>query len=471
MSVDPIDTAAVVRQLGRPARDVLDVAHRCPCGLPDVVTTAPRLADGSPFPTFYYLTCPRLRRAVSTLEGVGVMRGMEARLATEPPFASSMQRAHRSYIADRERVDTAEELHDVSAGGMPHRVKCLHAMLAHALARGPGVNPLGDEVLAMVTDLDRSNPCVDVPVRVAAIDCGTNSLRLLVCDVEPRTGTFRDVVRRMHVVRLGEGVDATGEFSPAALARTLDVLKSYARRISELHVRHVRFVATSAARDAANRSALVESVRGILGIPAEVVTGREEADLSFRGAIGRLPRHESTNLVVDIGGGSTELVHGSTSAQSAVSLDIGCVRLTERFFRDDPPTPAQVGQARDVIDSALAGARTRVSLREAQRVVGVAGTVTTVAGIALNLPAYDPHRIHGSIVEAADVHRIAEQLLYATHEERAAIPVMHPGRVDVIAAGALILSAVVAACDAPSIVASECDILDGIAMQLADDSA
>jgi exopolyphosphatase / guanosine-5'-triphosphate,3'-diphosphate pyrophosphatase len=306
--------------------------------------------------------------------------------------------------------------------------------------------------------------------RVAAIDCGTNSIRLLVADVDADTGSLVDVDRRMEVVRLGEGVDRAGVLSGEALARTFDAVDRYATRIDQLGVQFVRFVATSATRDAANRDVFVSGVRGRLGVEPEVVSGDEEAALSFAGATHGLAgsEHPTPYLVVDIGGGSTEFVLGDlvTGPTAATSVDIGCVRMTERHFRTDPPLPAEVSAARDDIDAAIATVARTVPLRRAGTMIGLAGSVTTVAALAHRLWEYDPALIHGSVTSAAEVHRTCEDLLYMTREKRAALPVMHPGRVDVIMAGALILSAVVAYTGLPEIIASEHDILDGIALGL-----
>ena len=304
--------------------------------------------------------------------------------------------------------------------------------------------------------------------RVAAIDCGTNSIRLLVADLDPVTGTAVDVVRRMEIVRLGEGVDRTGRLAPAALERTFIALGSYAAEIERLRVDRVRMVATSATRDASNRADFVSGVERILRIEPEVVSGAVEAELSFLGATRELggSAAESPYLVVDIGGGSTEAVIGTDTVESSCSVDIGCVRMSERHFLDDPPTAAQVAAAETDIAAALDLVAAVVPVRTARTLVGVAGTVTTVAAMDLSLPAYDPVAIHGARVSAGQVAELSGRLLAMGHAERAAIPVMHPGRVDVIAAGALVLRAVVERVGLPSVVASEHDILDGIAWSL-----
>ncbi|MFW6721836.1 exopolyphosphatase [Streptomyces sp. MAR4 CNY-716] len=304
--------------------------------------------------------------------------------------------------------------------------------------------------------------------RVAAVDCGTNSIRLLVADVDAATGELKDLDRRMEIVRLGQGVDRTGRLAPEALERTFDACRRYAAIIERLGAVSTRFVATSASRDAENRADFVRGVEKILGVRPEVITGDEEAALSFTGATkelsGRLP---GPYLVVDIGGGSTEFVAGTDEVEAARSVDIGCVRLTERHHFADPPTPEQIAAARADIAAALDTAEATVPLRDTTTLVGLAGSVTTVAGIALDLPAYDTAALHHTRVPVARIREITDSLLKATHEQRAAIPVMHPGRVDVIAAGALVLLAVMERTGARDVVVSEHDILDGIAWWLA----
>lgn len=354
--------------------------------------------------------------------------------------------------------------------------------------------------------------------RVAAVDCGTNSIRLLVADVT--AGGLVELTRQMEIVRLGAGVDRTGAFAPDALRRTLAALRGYADQIERFGAERVRMVATSATRDAANRDELVQGVRAILGVDPEVITGDTEAALSFAGAtaelataelavtpgtgpgdrrvgdrrvggqavggqaVGGLGAARSPVLVADIGGGSTELVLGTLPAAAeagaarpggtvtaARSVNVGCVRLAERHLHDDPPSAAQIGAVVADAHAAFDLAEQVVPLRSAASLVGVAGTVTTVAALAHDLPAYDAERIHLSVVSAEDVAAVTHRLIHMTHDERAALAVMHPGRVDVIASGALVLRTLVERCGVPEIIASERDILDGIAFSLAEPSA
>ena len=302
-------------------------------------------------------------------------------------------------------------------------------------------------------------------MRVAAVDCGTNSVRLLVADV---AGARKDDVHReMRVVRLGEGVDRTGALSPEAVARTRVALVDYAATCRELGVERVRMVATSATRDARNRDDFTAMVREVLGVAPEVVSGDEEAALSFDGATRGLDGEQGPFLVMDIGGGSTELVLGTTAPQAALSVDVGCVRLTERHLLDDPPTDAQLAAAVADVDAAVALVRAAVPVERARTAVGLAGSVTTVAAVALGLDAYDADRIHLSRIGAADVAAVTSRLLAMTRAQRAALPVMHPGRVDVIGAGALVLATLVDRLGLADVVVSEADILDGIAWSIA----
>jgi exopolyphosphatase/guanosine-5'-triphosphate,3'-diphosphate pyrophosphatase len=301
-------------------------------------------------------------------------------------------------------------------------------------------------------------------MRVAGIDCGTNSIRLLVADVE-RSG-LTDVVREMRIVRLGQGVDRTGRLAAEALERTRVALADYAATIREHAAERVRMVATSATRDAANRDEFTAMVQAELGVEPEVITGQQEAALTFAGAASALDQASGSLLVVDIGGGSTELVRGADGTIRAHSMDVGCVRMTERHLRDDPPTAEQIAATVADVRAATADARADVPLDGPLTFVGVAGTVTTVAAIALDLDHYDADVIHGSTIAAAQIADVTERLLRMTHAERAALPVMHPGRVDVIGGGALVLRTLVEETGVDAVVASEHDILDGIALSL-----
>ncbi|WP_282779342.1 Ppx/GppA phosphatase family protein [Nocardia sp. CC201C] len=318
--------------------------------------------------------------------------------------------------------------------------------------------------------------------RIAAVDCGTNSIRLLIADVAPAgeasaTPHLTDVHREMHIVRLGQGVDATGSLHPEAIERTRAALHDYVDLMLDAGVSRVRMVATSATRDASNREDFFAMTRAELGrvVPgaqAEVITGDEEARLSFAGAVGELSSADGPFVVVDLGGGSTEVVLGDSSGvQAAYSADIGCVRITERCLRGDPPTPEEVASGRFFASERLAQAFGVVPVERARTWVGVAGTVTTLAAVALDLPEYDSEKVHLTRLTLPEVRAVCDRLIGMTHDERAALGPMHPGRVDVIGGGAVITEVLAdelarrAGIDA--LIVSEHDILDGIALSVA----
>ena len=311
--------------------------------------------------------------------------------------------------------------------------------------------------------------------RVAAIDCGTNSIRLLVADIGA-DGKLTDVRRENRIVRLGRGVDATGVLDPDAIERTRVALADYTTMLRDAGTEKVRMVATSATRDAANREDFFGMVRTTLGAEAEVISGDTEARLSFTGAVGDLSPADGPFVVVDVGGGSTELVigtrdeNGEVDVQAARSVDIGCVRITERCLRSDPPTADEQAAAREVARGILAEAFEHVPVEKARTWVGVAGTVTTLSAVALNLPEYDAERIHLSRLALPELHRVADELLSLPREGRMAFGAMHPGRVDVIGGGALIVAMLADELEKRAgiteLVVSEHDILDGIALSL-----
>ncbi len=313
--------------------------------------------------------------------------------------------------------------------------------------------------------------------RVAAVDCGTNSIRLLIADRDPdsQSGRLRDVHREMRIVRLGQGVDATGEFAPDALARTRAALVGYAELMRRHDVGAVRMVATSAARDVSNRDEFFVMTSDVLGtvVPgavAEVITGAEEAELSFRGAVGELDAAAAPFVVVDLGGGSTEVVVGSGEVDAALSVNIGCVRLTERCLRSDPPTDAEIDDARAVVRDALGQVLEVVPVEQARTWVGVAGTMTTLAALAHGMTVYDSDAIHLSRVPFDALLPVCAELLAMTRQQRAVLGPMHEGRVDVIGGGALIVQELAAMlgerAGISELVVSEHDILDGIALSI-----
>jgi len=300
--------------------------------------------------------------------------------------------------------------------------------------------------------------------RVAAIDCGTNSIRLLIADITD--GNFKEVVRTMEIVRLGQGVDQNKSFHPDAITRTLSAVEKFAQLIASKGVEKIRFCATSATRDASNRELFTNGVKKILGVEVEVIPGEQEAALSFIGATKELSQSDGPFLVVDIGGGSTEFVFGSEKVEFAKSVNIGCVRMSERHLNLQPPTMAQIAEAIIDIDLAITQAAKVVPISQAKSLVAVAGTATTVAAAALKLAEYDRYLIHLSRISAPAVHQVAAMFQSLNKDQITALGYMHPGRVDVITAGALVLSRIMAATGASEFIASESDILDGIAWSL-----
>ncbi|MGW4635382.1 Ppx/GppA phosphatase family protein [Nocardia sp. NPDC004415] len=315
--------------------------------------------------------------------------------------------------------------------------------------------------------------------RIAAVDCGTNSIRLLVAEVGA-DGSLTDVHREMRIVRLGQGVDATGRLAPEAIDRTRAALADYVDIMTAAGVTRVRMVATSATRDAANRDDFFEMTRAELGqvVPgavAEVITGDEEARLSFAGAVGELAADAGPFVVVDLGGGSTELVVGDEKGvRAAYSADIGCVRVTERCLPGNPPTADQVTAAREFAQAKLDEAFAKVPVDEVRTWVGVAGTMTTITAVALDLPEYDSERVHLTRLSLPEVHAVCDRLIAMNHDERAALGPMHPGRVDVIGGGAVITEVLAdelsRRAGVSELVVSEHDILDGIAMSIVQDA-
>lgn len=313
-------------------------------------------------------------------------------------------------------------------------------------------------------------------MRVAGIDCGTNSIRLLIADVPGKNGPLDDVVRRMEVVRLGQGVDQTGRFADEALERTFAMIDEYALQIREVGVESLRFAATSATRDAANRQVFIDGVRKRLGVELQVLSGEQEAAASFSGAISVMADDAPSPLVaVDLGGGSTELVLGTADGEilGSYSMDVGCVRMRERHLHSDAPAADEVARARADVDAALDIAEQHVDLGAARGLIGLAGTVTTLTAYALGLEEYDASAIHGTMLGVAETDDVCEWFIQAPAAERAALGFMHPGRVDVIGAGALVWQQVVrrvalrareAGHELPGVVTSEHDILDGLAL-------
>jgi exopolyphosphatase/guanosine-5'-triphosphate,3'-diphosphate pyrophosphatase len=426
-----------------------------------VIRNRPVDPEGRPFPTLYWLTCPETVAAVSRVESDGWIKRLNERAEVDPRLRTDLRRAHEEYARERGRlVPGAERWGGV--GGTAVGVKCLHAHYAYHLAGG--IDPIGKWVAERLADgegLHYEKP----GRRVAAIDLGTNSIRLLVARFAEGEDELRDVARDMVITRIGQGVDRTGAISPLALRRTLAVLVRYCRRARALGAERIHLAATSAVRDASNREELAAQVERLTGEPMEVLTGKQEAELSFLGATKGLAAPVPF-LVLDIGGGSTEFVVGDGGPSGAVSAQIGSVRLTERYIHTDPPSYEELDRMDLAITSVLHQVEDRIPVHEAATLVAVAGTATTVQAISLGLDEYDPVVLHRSMLSREDAERVFRLLADLTTEERRQIPVMAPGREDVIPAGAAILVRVMQRWGFTEALVSETDILDGIAYRM-----
>lgn len=449
------DLAHVAAQLGREPFTEFKVFARCPGGHPLVIRNHPIDLEGKPFPTLYWLTCPDAVRSVSRVESAGWIKRLSDRAETDHAFGEALDAAHREYGEERGRI-VADAATWGGVGGSRSGVKCLHAHYANYLAGG--TDPVGAWVAERVEPV---HP--DSRERVAAVDMGTNSIRLLVA--EPLNGDLAEVARDTVITRLGEGVDERGRLKHEALARTMAVLARYARRSRALGADRIRISATSAVRDAASREALFGAVSVIAGVSPEVLSGEREGGLSFLGATAGLDL-PAPFLVFDIGGGSTELVLGARQPEASVSVDIGSVRITERVKPADPPTVQDLEAMRGMAADGLAVAERAVPSGRTATLVGVAGTTTTVQAIALGLRRYDPEAIHRSVLLRSEAERVAKDLSRMRTAERAALPVMAPGRADVIVAGSVILLEILRRWDFDRCVVSELDILDGLAIEM-----
>jgi exopolyphosphatase/guanosine-5'-triphosphate,3'-diphosphate pyrophosphatase len=422
-----------------------------------VIRNHPRDRHGKPFPTLYWLTCPEAVRAVSRLESEGWIKRLEDRIGDDPSFARHLEVAHREYARERGRwLAEAEAWGGV--GGSGRGLKCLHAHYANHVAGGD--DPVGAWVAERVEPVHSEE---DRTGRVAAIDMGTNSIRLLVA--AGAEGDLRELARDMVITRLGLAVDRTGRLDPASLRGTMEVLERFVRRARGLGAERIRVGATSAVRDAADRGVLEAEVSRIAGTGPEVLSGEREAALSFLGATADLSPPRPV-VVFDIGGGSTELVLGSDRPQAAVSVDVGSVRITERVAPADPPTADDLAAMRRLAGEGLERAEGQVPPGRARALIGVAGTTTTVQAVALRLDRYDPEFIHGTTLSRAEAERVVGDLARMTVAERRALPVMAPGREDVIVAGATILVEILRRWRAPECLVSERDLLDGLALEM-----
>jgi exopolyphosphatase/guanosine-5'-triphosphate,3'-diphosphate pyrophosphatase len=459
------DLLAVRAQLGREPTVAFAVVARCTGGHPLVIRNAAVDDRGDPFPTTFWLTCPETVKAVARIESQGWIASLNERVQDDEAFDEALERAHRAYADERsEDHESARAWGGVA--GTRTGIKCLHAHYANHLAGGE--DPVGAWVAERVEPVHavRSG-------RVAAIDQGTNSIRLLVLEPGADGGPATELARDMVITRLGRGVDETGRLDDQALARTIGVLERFCRRARHLGAELIRVGATSAVRDASNRDEFVDAVIEHAGVPPEVLAGEREAELSFLGATHGLDPDQVAGplLLFDIGGGSTEYIvgdHGGT-VEGAITTQMGSVRLTERWVTSDPPAPEDVARMAEDIDRLLDEVEEEVpSARDASTLLAVAGTATTLQAIALGLARYDPDLIHRSWLSLADADRLLVELAAMTNAERAALPVMAPGRGDVMVAGALIFVRTLHRLGFDRAFVSETDILDGLALEMLD---
>ena len=461
------DVTAVREQLGRDPTTPFTIVTRCTGGHPLVIRNVPIDAAGDPFPTTYWLTCPEAVKAVSRVESEGWIGRLNERMADDEGFRASVEAAHDAYAADR-ATDLAAARSWGGVAGTRVGIKCLHAHYAYRLAGGD--DPVGAWVAERVEPVHAEQR----PGRVAAIDQGTNSIRLLV--VEPPAepgGSATELARDMLITRLGLGVDRTGRFDPHALARTVEALGMFCRRARALGAERTRVGATSAVRDAENREEYAAAVLANAGSDLEVITGEQEAGLSFLGGTHGLDPEWGPFAVQDIGGGSTEFVVGGAPgiAERAISTRMGSVRMTERHVRHDPPTAEDLAALEADVAGVLEEVDAAVAVGDARTFVAVAGTATTMQAIALELDRYDPDRIHRTWLTREQAERVRDALAAMTDAERAALPVMAPGRGDVIVAGAVILVSTMLRFGVVRVLVSETDILDGLALEMLDPSS
>jgi exopolyphosphatase/guanosine-5'-triphosphate,3'-diphosphate pyrophosphatase len=455
------DRQAVAAQLGREPLIPFTVVARCGPGHPQVIRNRPIDVAGNPFPTLYWLSCPDIAKAVSRLESEGWIRLLGEEAAVSPELRTRLRRAHEEYARERGRLHPGAEAWG-GVGGTAQGLKCLHAHYAYHLAGGE--DPIGEWVAQRL--LEQEPIHYEKPARrVAAVDLGTNSIRLLVARFAEGESQLGQLARDTVITRIGQGVDKSGQLAPEALRRTIRVLGRFCRRARALGAERIHLAATSAVRDASNRDELAQAVEQLTGEPMEVLTGEAEAALAFLGATISLD-HPAPYLVMDIGGGSTEFVMGDREPSGAVSAQIGSVRLTERYVHTDPTTFEELDKLELAVTSVLHQVEDRIPVHDAVTLIGVAGTCTTLQAIALGLPEYDPEAIHRSVLSRGDAESVFRLLADMTTEERRQIAVMPPGREDVIVAGAAILVTAMRRWGFSEALISETDMLDGIAYRM-----
>jgi len=448
------DVQRVRELLGREPSGAFTVVVRDAAGDPVVIQNAPFLFDGTPMPTRYWLVGGREQEAVGRLESSGAVRRLEALF--DPGL---IEATHARYASERDAsIDTSYSGPRPSGGvgGTRRGLKCLHAHLAWYLAGG--ADPIGRHVAHLLSD-ELTGP-------VGAIDCGTNSTRLLVLD---RDGSV--LAREMTITRLGQGVDTTKQLAREAVERTLETLRRYREILDRHGVVRLRATTTSAARDASNREELLEVAKSILGVELELLEGEEEGRLSYLGATAGLDLVQHSALVVDVGGGSTEFVTATEvdgrENFDVASLDVGCVRISERFLHSDPPTTAELDEARSQVSAMIRDLRERIPrLSLPDELVAVAGTVATLATRSRGLLAYAGANTHGTTVTREFVDVELATLSRLTVTERRELPGIDPDRADVIVGGVLVVQEVLKQFGFSELVYSESDILDGVALGL-----
>lgn len=480
-SVSRLDWMVVSSQLKRHARGLHAVAARCRCGYPQVAVVRPILDDGEPFPTVFWLTCPQFIKEISRIESTGFIKEIEAMLAQEKAFAKRLVDAHKEYAETRNTLlnqcpgitEKVKQIFDGTGIGGVRRfdaVKCLHLHFAHYL--GGGRNPVGELVNSMLpkdTKVDERCECYcrrfDLRETVlASIDVGTNSTRLLIARLND-DGLLERISSDVQITRLGEGVNETRRLMNAAIHRTINVLEKYKADMKTFGVEKYKAVGTSALRDAANSKEFLTRMRD-MGIELKIISGKREAQLSYLGAVAGLGlAHEGNRqiAVLDIGGGSTEISLGTGDVfEKVYSESIGAVRMTEAFFKSDPPLESEMDSLRAYVNKILSDIFESVRRTDVGMLVGVGGTITTVVAICEGLVEYDPETVHGYVLEHKQVQNVLEKLSKMTVSERRHVDGLQPGRADIIVAGVSILDCIMSGLGISELRVSEADILHGM---------
>ena len=458
----PHDREIVAQLLGREPNGLFAVVVRDNNGIPVVIKNAPFLADGTPMPTLYWLCSPDALMTVSRLEAAGGVNEAEAEV---DPVA--LENAHRQYQAERDAYIPLDHVGPRPSGGVAGTrigVKCLHAHYAWHLAGGD--DPVGRWVAERITkDNDEVTIRKSTTGNVAAIDIGTNSTNLLIVDRDGRT-----VERRVTITRLGQGVDQSRHLSPEAIERTIICLSAYRDLLDQHDLPQLRIIASSASRDALNREEFFDQAEKVLGVRPELVSGEEEARLAYLGCTSHLVPDPNGHLIIDIGGGSTELIMGTSQLSQAHSIDVGAVRITERHLRHDPPQPEEllnaIGEVEDFFEDVL---RTNPSMKLVRQIIGTAGTIVTVAAIEIGQQVFNANELHGFILTRDAIEDVFRTLATESLVDRRHNPGLPPERADVIVGGCCVLVALMRSLDANELTVSTNNILDGVCAELLSD--